>query len=194
MTQYKSLNFDDNVPDLSRAFQIRCPPDTDIWEKPPSHHAFNAPIIYTTTSVSSFKSARVTVSAEWKEKYDQGGLVLVVKSPDGTRHWVKCGIELMNDEAQVSVVTNDRWSDWSLRPTLEKHSTSATIELGSRTDGVLWVYLIDSDGKKHPAREVAWWGALEKNAECWVGVYAAKPAQDDKELIVNFSDFSAILA
>lgn len=193
---YESINYNGAIPNLDKPgerFHITCPPDTDVWEKPPSVHSFNAPIIYTTTNVSSFKSTRATVTGAWKEKYDQGGLILIINSPDGTRRWVKTGIEFLNGKAHVSVVATDRWSDWSLRPTLVANGDSAQVEIAREDDGSLWVWLIGEHGEKEPAREIAWWGDLEEDAEVWVGVYAAKPAKEKTELVVDFKDFSATL-
>ena len=50
---------------------------TDIWRKPPAHVAFNAPISYRELPLGKLKVAKVTVKAEWKTLYEQGGLILV---------------------------------------------------------------------------------------------------------------------
>ena len=64
----------------------------------------------------------------------------------------------------------------------------ATIEIVSEEDGSLWVYLLEAD-KRVPIREVTWWGEVSKDAEFWVGVYAAKPAKAQENLVVRFEDF-----
>lgn len=175
------------IPDTSGSFQLTSPPGTDVWDKPPSTHSFNAPIIYQTTTVGALKTAKVTVSAQWKDRYDQGGLVLVVKTPDRTR-WVKTGIEFEYGIPNISTVAKDEWSDWSLRPLLAESTNKATIELEVVSDGSLWVWLVGSDGKKHALREVTWYGSLDKNVEIWAGVYVAKPAPNGEkdDLIVDF--------
>lgn len=185
-----SVNYDHPLPDISQPFQIICNPDTDLWEKPPNIHSFNAPIIYQTLTIASFKSARITVSADWKHKYDQGGLCIIIAPREGPRRWVKTGIECLNDEYHVSTVATDNWSDWSLRPTAEKGSKTATIELEEINDGALWVHVIAEDGSKLPCREIAWWADLPKDTECWVGPYAAKPAKENEQLVVSFKDFA----
>ena len=111
---YASVHLKHDIPDLSGSFRITCSPGTDIWDKPPSTHSFNAPIIYKISTVGSFKSAKVTVSGPWKDKYDQGGLCLIIKSADMTR-WVKTGIEFLDGIPLVGTAVKDRWSDWSLR-------------------------------------------------------------------------------
>ncbi|KIX08028.1 uncharacterized protein Z518_02683 [Rhinocladiella mackenziei CBS 650.93] len=188
---FKAEHLNHAIPDLSGSFQITCPPGTDIWDKPPLTHSFNAPIIYQITTKKSFKTAQVSVSAHWKDKYDQGGLCLVIKSADVTR-WVKTGVEFLDGQANVSTVAKDQWSDWSLRPLLAESSNHAIIEMESAGDGSLWVWLLASDGKKSPLREVTWWGDLDKDTECWIGVYAAKPAPhgEKDDLVVYFEELS----
>jgi len=191
---YQAIHLTHAIPDLSKPFDITCRPSTDIWDKPPVTHSFNAPIIYRTTTVASFKSAQATISAEWKDKYDQGGLCLIVNSADA-RRWVKTGIEFLNGEPNVSTVAKDRWSDWSLRPLLSTTTNHATIEIESAADGSLWVWLLDDNGKRRPLREVTWWGDLAQDAECWIGCYAAKPAPhgEKDDLVVHFDAFTVEL-
>jgi hypothetical protein len=53
---------------------------------PPEISTFNAPLIYKKISLSSFQRVRVTVSADWKTLYDQGGLVFILPSEgDGAK-------------------------------------------------------------------------------------------------------------
>ena len=184
---FSAVHLTHPIPDLSGRFQITSPPGTDVWDKPPSTHSFNAPIVYQTTTVGAFKTAKVTVSAHWKDRYDQGGLALVIKTPDRTR-WVKTGIEFEYGINNISTVAKDVWSDWSLRPLLAESTNDATIELEVVSDGSLWVWLLGSDGKKHALREVTWYGSLDKSVEVWVGPYVAKPAPNGEfdSLVVNF--------
>lgn len=137
--------------------------------------------------MGAFKSAKVTASADWTHKYDQGGLCLVVNVQE-SRKWVKSGIEFENDQPNVSTVAKDRWSDWSLIP-LQGTNTSS-IEIEAASDGSLWVRMEDEAGKVTPLREVTWWADLPKDAECWVGVYVAKPAPhgEKEKLTVHFKD------
>ncbi|RMZ90511.1 hypothetical protein DV736_g2247, partial [Chaetothyriales sp. CBS 134916] len=189
-TSYRSVNLAHPVPDLAQPFQIKCPSGTDVWDKPPATHSFNAPIIYRTTTCSSFRSARVTVTAEWIHKYDQGGLILVVNTTQG-RKWIKTGIEFEHGHPNVSTVAKDRWADWSLSP-LQR--SEATLELGLG-GGSIWVWLVDGE-ERTPLREVTFWADLPQDAECWVGVYAAKPAPngETEALTVKYQDLEIKLA
>ena len=115
MSKWQALSYGKPVPDVTRkTFEISCPKGTDIFDKPPSTHRFDAPVIYTTTTVRMFKSAAVTVKGDWTYQYDQGGLCLFIDLKDGTRRWLKTGIEFVDGAPRVSVVTKDRWADWSL--------------------------------------------------------------------------------
>lgn len=190
---YQSIHLNQAVPDTSGSFQIVSPPGTDIWDKPPSTHSFNAPIIYQTSTAGAFKSARVSISADWKDQYDQGGLVLVAKSPDTTR-WIKTGVEFEYGVPNISTVAKDQWSDWSLRPLLAESTNDATVEINIVEDGSLWVWLVGSDGKKAALREVTWWKALDPSTQVWIGVYVAKPAPQGQkdELTVDFKDLLVV--
>jgi len=186
MTSYKSINYDEPLPEnLDDQFTVTCPPNTDVWEKPPSTHSFNAPIIYRSTTVASLKSAKVAVSADWKHLYDQGGLCLVINPESDHKQWVKTGIEYLEGQPRVSTVATDRWSDWSLRPMPAGDGSEVTIEMASENDGSLWVYLLEGE-MRSPMREVTWWADVDRNAECWIGVYVAKPAKEQQHLSVRF--------
>jgi uncharacterized protein len=59
------------------------------------------------------------------------------------------------------------------------------IEMASEGDGSLWLYLIEAD-KRVPIRKVTWWADVDKKSQCWIGVYAAKPAKEQENLTVIF--------
>jgi uncharacterized protein len=188
MAEWKSRNYDgEEIKFPSQPFTLTCSPETDLWDKPPSVHSDNAPSLLQRTTKDDFISAKVTVTADWAQKYDQGGLVLLI-SPESNNvtQWVKTGIEFLNGQPQVSTVATNTWSDWSLRPMAKSDSKSATIEIESNEDGSLWAYLLDDGGNKSPMREVTWWGDLDKSTQISVGVYAAKPDKDPRKLVVSF--------
>lgn len=188
---------------LPKSFTICTPPDCDTWRKPPSTNNFNAPLLLRNLPLSSLRSARVTVSADWKTKFDQGGLVLILpgKEDRSQRKWVKTGIEFFEGRPNLSTVACDRWADWSLAPLPESDHGKVTIELsrevtkGEKTT-TLWVHSVDaSTGQKRALREVSWVfedGSLQQETECEIGVYSAKPIKEEsdekKELEVKFED------
>lgn len=184
---------------LPPLFVLTASPGTDIWKKPPSHSAFSAPIAYTSLPLSSFKRARVTVVADWKTLFDQGGLCLILPPEEAGREkrWVKTGVEFFNGVAHVSVVACDRWADWSLHyPPLQNGKVTMEIEREIKATNektcTLWIYIVEEHGgskeKRRAVREVTWVfedAEKEEDAagwaqmECWVGVYAAKPNSND---------------
>lgn len=193
MAKWQAINYEKSIPDVtSKTFSISCPKGTDIFDKPPSTHRFDAPVIYTTTTVGAFKSAAVTVRGDWTYQYDQGGLCLFIDLNDGTRKWLKTGIEFVDSLPRVSVVTKDRWADWSLTPLLNTESKSARLRIETHDDGSLWVYLVDDAGKKHPVREVTWWGEFDRDTQVNIGPAAAKPSTEGGDLPVTFEDFSLV--
>lgn len=183
---WKFANYHNEPPsELPNDFTISTKAKTDLWEKPPSTHSFSAPILYQKIQLSSFKKARVAVSADWKELYDQGGICIIINKADGSRKWLKAGIEYVENAPHISVVATDGWSDWSLRPMPSEGGTGATIEMAREKDGSLWVYLLEGV-RRSPLREVTWFFEGDGKEDCWVGVYAAKPG-GSADLEVGFS-------
>jgi hypothetical protein len=129
--------------------------------------------------------------------YDQRGLVFVLPQPDGSKKWVKSGIEVLDGKVYAGTVAADRWADWSLTPlesgtiTIEFERDVTNGKLGSS----LWVYLVEKSGR-WPLREVTWvFEKTESNEVCWFGAYAARstPLKEDPTSVleVTFSDFQA---
>ncbi|KAK0100822.1 hypothetical protein ONS95_007270 [Cadophora gregata] len=177
------------------SFQITTKPKTDIWKKigPPEVSRFNAPILYKKVTLSSFQRMRVTVTANWTALYDQGGLIMVLPQPDGTRKWIKSQIEFFQGEPFISTVSADRGADMSLLQTGLKGEKKNELMLEFRkVHGALWIYVVDG-GKSVPIREVTWAFGGAEEQECWVGVFAARPGvnvkQQDESLAVSFEDF-----
>ena len=180
---------------LPISFTLTAPEKTDIWREPPGTERFNAPILYQKfDSLSDFKRARVVVQAEWKLQYDQAGLILVLNHADGSKKWVKSGVEFVNGAANASTVSCDRWADWSLVP-LEGPSLTVEMERkvknGKPTD-TLCVFVVQGV-ERRVVREVAWAFEGTDTAHGWVGVYAARPGNEDgqesKALEVSFDHF-----
>lgn len=187
MPQYKFINSNEQVPGNGTPppeFVIKARSSTDIWSQPPNTHRFTAPILYQSVPLQSFKRARVAINGLWEKQYDQGGLVLILHNKDGSQKWVKAGIELTHGRPHLGVVAKDRWADWSMLP-VPSRGGAATLELVREGDTSLWIYLMEGV-QKSPIREITWVFQEENVQECWVGVYAARPSSEGKELSVNF--------
>lgn len=190
MATWHSMNYKQTTPDVSQPFYITCPNESDIYDKPPSTHRFDAPVVYTNTTKGTFKRAAVTVEGDsFTYQYDQGGLCLIMNLPDGNRKWVKAGMEKVEGQVRVSVVVKDNWADWSLSPLLKPESPMTRIQLEVEDDGALWAYVIDDKDAKIPIREVTWWAALDNNTEVLIGPAAARPSKEPGDLVVKFADF-----
>lgn len=155
--KFTFANSNDKAPGdgvLPAEFTIKAPPSTDVWSKPPSTESFNAPILYRSFPLASFRRIRVAFNAHWQQTYDQGGLIFVLNSRDDKqRKWMKTGIELVNGKPHLSTVSKDRSADWSLFPVPSK-GPAATLEI-AREPGTssLWVYHVEGI-QKSPLREV----------------------------------------
>jgi regulation of enolase protein 1 (concanavalin A-like superfamily) len=176
----------------SSSFQLKTQVPTDIWRKPgpPKVDRFTAPILYKTIPVSSFQRARVTVSANWDAQYDQGGLLFVFPQTDGTKKWIKSGIEFFQEQVFVSTVAAENGADWSLVQTGLKGEKGNTVTLEARNEkGTLWIYVVDGE-KLVPIREVTWALSDGENRDMWVGVFAAsEDSKKKKEFVVDFEGF-----
>ncbi|KAI8962417.1 hypothetical protein F5Y11DRAFT_193866 [Daldinia sp. FL1419] len=191
-------------------------PNTDIWKKPPTTNIWTAPISHTSSGLlKKFKSARVTFWADWRERYDQGGLLLVPKRRSSAHvfppeKWIKTGVEFYFGKPQLSTVATDRFADWSVAPLtlIENESEPAkvggvTIEIARESDEhgkSFWVYRLVLDAKgdvveKIPLREIGWVLADEDEGggEEWlldVSPLVARPEKNATDsLEVNFKSF-----
>ncbi|KAJ5627525.1 hypothetical protein N7528_004952 [Penicillium herquei] len=195
MSEFKLVNSNEPVPGAGippPEFTLKATPVTDVWAKAPSTISFNAPIFYREIPLELFKQASVEFNAEWAQKYDQGGLILVINKTDGSQKWVKAGIEMTHGKPHISVVCKDRWADWSIRP-VPSGGQAAKLEFVREADDSLWIYLVEGE-QKSPIREVTWIFFEENVQETWAGVYAARPTEDGGELTVNFGNLVIDLA
>ncbi|KAI1765111.1 hypothetical protein GGR53DRAFT_287754 [Hypoxylon sp. FL1150] len=197
------------------SFTLEAAPGTDIWRKPPSTNIWNAPISRTSSGLlKNFQSARVTFWADWTERYDQAGLLLVPKRASSTvsppEKWIKTGIEYYFGRPQLSTVGCDRYADWSVGPLALAADEPEPAEVGGVTLEIaregdehgksLWVYrlVLGVDGQvreKIPLREICWVlaGEDEKEKEEWVldvSPLVARPEKSASEsLKVRFKTF-----
>ncbi|KAF1956898.1 hypothetical protein CC80DRAFT_411640 [Byssothecium circinans] len=192
-------------------FNLSAPADTDIWRKPPTHNAFNAPVYPSPLPKhpsASFQRAQLTFTlppGNQLRQYDQAGLLLHLTKPGVEplkEKWLKTGIEWYYGKPYVSTVGCDVWADWSVVPLEgfkdDTKSPSATIEVRRESDQLgksLWVYQIfkDAEGKeveRRPLREVAWFFADEEGWNVGVGGYVCRPTKIEE----NGTDTSTLTA
>jgi regulation of enolase protein 1 (concanavalin A-like superfamily) len=196
---------------------IHAQPKTDMWRQPPNTDRNNAPtrLISTPIGIHRFRSARVTVSANWNTLYDQGGLILFIPGED-TTIWMKTGIEFFKEKLFVASVATSQWSDWAIEQLGKEKGGKVTIQVerevneGEKMDS-LWVYTVDEEtGRKTEIRQITWWFACDilnqkisketsDNRCLLIGVYAARPVvpagegREHEELVVKFERFEVKL-
>jgi regulation of enolase protein 1 (concanavalin A-like superfamily) len=180
---------------MTMAFTLSAAPGTDLWRKPPTTDISNATAtsIHATIPQTAFVRAKISFSAVWGHRYDQGGLVLRLSKAGQPDRWVKTGVEFYNDRAFISTVGCDRYADWSIYPTGDEDANGNwTIEVKRENDEngkSLWVYWLN--GKERvPLREVAWFFGEEGDWDISVSAMAARPASMEvtggSELEVKF--------
>ncbi|CAI7656395.1 unnamed protein product [Penicillium manginii] len=171
MSQFSFLNSSKAVPGngfIPDTFTVTAQPSTDAWSNPPNTERFNAPILHRDMPLLAFQRVQVTIHANLTQKYDQGGLIMVVKGEDGSRKWVKAGLELVNDAA------------------VPPGCKSVTLEMIREKGDTLWIYLLDGT-RRIPQREITWIFQGKETEECLVGVYAARPSKESgDDLDVQF--------
>lgn len=172
------MNYDSPaISPVGQDVTIHTPPDTDIWRPSADKNNFTAPYLYTQVKTSDFQSVSVTVQADWKTLFDQGGIVITFPSEDSPLKWIKAGVEYTDGAPYLGVVATESLSDWSLSPLSgSSDSKSATFEI-VRDGTDAWVYVLEGSSRR-PLRQVTW--AFNGNFPEYmhVGVYAAKPTRE----------------
>jgi regulation of enolase protein 1 (concanavalin A-like superfamily) len=159
---------------------------------------------------------QASVKFDWKEKYDQAGLLLSFRkrgeesSSNPPSKWIKTGIEFYNGKPMLSTVACDNWADWSIGPLPVATGlsgadiwTTILIEKEEDENGLsLRVYHVNGD-EKTALREITWVYGLDTEAwdvEVWA--MAARPAKKPvagsgdlkalevsvKDMVINWSD------
>lgn len=173
---------------------IQTPPDTDIWRPSLNKDNFTAPYLYTQVRTSDFQSVSVTVQANWKTLFDQGGIAITFPQDDAPIPWIKAGIEYTDGAPYLGVVATEKLSDWSLSPVSNpSNPNTATFEI-VRDGTDAWVYVVEENSRR-PLRQITW--AFNENPAKFmhVGIYAAKPTRETEPghefdtLAVTFKSF-----
>ncbi len=152
-------------------------PKSDYWRI--SHYGFtvdDAPFYYTERG-GEFE-VKVKVSADYKTRFDQAGLMLRIDH----ENYIKAGIEFVDGKYNLSTVVTHKTSDWSIIPVEEK-IPFVWIKAVRRLDAVEFFYSFDD--KNYTMMRNAW---LQDNHPVKVGVMGACPDGDGFD--VKFEHFS----
>ena len=91
------------------SLRVTSSPHTDFWRLTHCGEIHDNGHFYY-RRVSGGFSAEVRLNGDYHDLYDQSGLMLRL---DETC-WMKCGIEYVEDQWNVSAVVTREWSDWSM--------------------------------------------------------------------------------
>lgn len=130
-----------NEPDHYRITEnkitIHVTPQTDYWRK--THYGFivdDAPFFYAQQG-GEFEMS-VTIEADFKTRFDQLGLMV----RQNEEHWIKFGIEYVDDHANISAVVTHGHSDWSIIE-LDTVPSETHLKLVRKLDAVEMLYKLD---------------------------------------------------
>jgi regulation of enolase protein 1 (concanavalin A-like superfamily) len=118
-------------------FSMTAEPKTDFWRK--TQHGFirDTGHFAFVRQTGDF-SASVEVSANYRDQYDQAGLML----RHDEKRWIKCGIEFVDGIHFASAVVTDDYSDWSVAP-LAGAPQSFKIRLAREGETIQIFYSVD---------------------------------------------------
>lgn len=114
--------------------------DTDFWRT--THYGFIRDTGHALLrDVGQTMRMAVTFTADYREQYDQAGLLLRIDE----RNWIKAGIEYVDGERLLSTVVTRDASDWSVVPLGNEASavSSVRVELQRKGDTVTVRYSLD---------------------------------------------------
>ena len=153
--------------------------DTDFWRH--TLHDFVADDAhFYSREVSGDFIARVKLTGEYADQYDQAGLM--VREDETT--WLKCGVELLDGVQQAGAVITRDVSDWSVLP-LESGPDSVWIQVERIGSAVEVSYSLDGEDYTLLRQ-----GYLTDAETVRVGPMAAAPQGEGFEVV--FEDFSVL--
>lgn len=149
---------------------------TDFWRE--THYGFtrDSGHLFGFMTEGDF-TAEVRVRAEYRELYDQAGLMIRLSE----REWIKAGIELSDGRSMLSSVLTVGRSDWATAP--YGHDASDFRMRATVTAGVLRLQ-VSADGKVWPLVRLC---PFPKAASYLVGPMCCTP--EGAGLTVSFSEF-----
>lgn len=149
---------------------------TDAWSLLPHWFKINDVPFYYGEYSGDFE-VKVNFSGNYKTKYDQAGLMLLIDSSN----WIKAGIEYVDGVYNISAVTTHKKSDWSMLG-LKKAPKSVWLKIVKIADEVLLSYSLDN--KEYTIFRTTW---IDEHAFIKVGMTAASPGGDGFKAV--FKDF-----
>jgi hypothetical protein len=150
--------------------------ETDFWRE--THYGFvrDDGHVYGREVAGDF-SVSVRFSAEYRELYDQAGLMVRVDE----RNWLKAGIEFTDGRHHLSAVVTRDFSDWSVLP-LEGDPGEVSLRICRYAEAVRVEYALGGGGF-----EMLRLGYLAPSATAFAGMMCCSPKREG--LVARFRDF-----
>jgi uncharacterized protein len=162
--------------EVDNAIEVLTAPKSDFWRK--THYGFtrdNGHFYF--QEVRGDFTAEVRVNGQYKDLYDQAGLMLRVDA----ENWIKTGIEFFDNYQHASAVVTREFSDWSV-VRLDEQPSSFWLRVIRKAETVEVFYALD--GQNYTLLRLAY---LVPSAITQVGPMCASP--DGSGFQVTFEDF-----
>lgn len=167
--------------------QVHTDPNTDFWRK--THYGFerdNGHFYYTTVDSNRSFTASVNIRGNYKDLYDQGGLMLRIDE----KNWIKCGVEYVEGQQHASVVTTvNGWSDWSVVSV--KAPEVLKLRLKREKEAVHIEFAEGDDGQFQMMR-LAYFPVPEQTQPLMIGVMCCSPGEKVSGFDIKFENFTLV--
>jgi len=192
------------------ALVLTPPAKKDFWRKTyydPILIKDDGPVLYAELDVSKFYTIETSFVLKAVRQFDQAGLVIRL----GPEHWLKTGIEVVDQRPRLSCVVTNVYSDWStqawsnyavesdnsvkVRCSIRVHVRGTSFVVEGKLPGGDWEFIRIAHlspcmmCKKDPLAQCkSWTGPAPASGKIWAGVFAASP-EDQQGGFATFSSF-----
>lgn len=194
-----------SVDDSTKSLTITPPAKKDYWRKTyyePILVKDDGPFLYSVLPSNQHYTIETAFDLTAVQQFDQAGIMIRL----GPEHWLKTGIEVVDQQPRLSCVVTNGYSDWSTQSwsnyTIENNSgddgirvhVNCQIRVHCRGDSfVVEASLPDSSKSGEPRWQfirIAHLDTVAEKDDLMVGVFAASP-EDQQGGQVVFRQFSA---
>lgn len=139
-------------------------PKSDFWQKTHYDFSLDTGSFYYTRHKGEFEVV-VKISGDYNSQYDQMGIMIRLDE----KTWMKTGIEYVDEEINISAVSTNNRSDWSMIK-LDFNPKDLWIKAIRKLDAIEIYYSLNN--KSYSMFRLAY---FPKNVTCMVGLMAASP-------------------
>ncbi len=182
--QFRWLNQPSTVSGNARELKLATSENTDFWQdtfygfQRDNGHAYLTP-------VTGDFTASVSVRGDYRQLYDQAGLMLRIDQ----HNWIKSGIEYTDGLMHFSVVVTNRASDWSVIPLVNSSTDDEVSVRVTRHDDAVRVQFSINGSPWQLARLAPF-----SSADASVGLMACSPERGGFEAVFRNLDVGPAIA